>query len=145
MPLTPEQLARVDLALYDEDPAVRQAAVSAMTTPEELHEFASHFNWDDELTELWIVVRSPHCDRGTALLLYWLTDGLFARSADDVEDFARPVWDLAMAIERRVIAGDFAHAAIPFHPSDVGPYWERCLEGASRDVPEVMRGRNPPG
>jgi hypothetical protein len=36
MPLTPEQVARLKTALYEEDAALRRAAIASIATPEEL-------------------------------------------------------------------------------------------------------------
>ena len=38
----------------------------------ELHEFMLHYNWDDGIEKPHAVVNNENCDRGTALMIYWL-------------------------------------------------------------------------
>src|SRR5690349_14309970 len=42
-----------------------------ITSPEELHQLAWNYNWDDGIEIPFWVIRQSFCDRGTALLLYW--------------------------------------------------------------------------
>src|SRR5690349_9296432 len=111
-------LERIRAALWEEDMEVRRAAVATLATPEELHAFALHYNWDDGVELLTLIIRNPMCDRGTALMLYWLTDGIFAQRAEEISRYQGHVYALAMEIERRFLAGFYTGAAIRFDPKD---------------------------
>src|SRR5215207_4128317 len=42
-----------------------------LNTPEKLHDFATHYNWDDGFEVPKWIINNPLCDRGTALMMYW--------------------------------------------------------------------------
>jgi len=43
----------------------------SQASPEEWHQVACNWNWDDGADELRWIIQQPTCDRGTALLVYW--------------------------------------------------------------------------
>jgi len=49
-------------------------AFKTLTCPEELHQLATNYNWDDGAQVMEWVIDSPLCDKGTALLIYWQLD-----------------------------------------------------------------------
>src|SRR6185437_93550 len=53
------------------DPPLAGLVTTRQATAAELHDFAEHFNYDDDLDMLGWVVSHPACDLGTALLAYW--------------------------------------------------------------------------
>jgi hypothetical protein len=138
---TPEQVARVRAALHEEDSVLRRAAIAQLATPHELHAFADHHNWDDGVDELRAVIESPMCDRGTALMLYWRTDGVFCREPSEVSAYQREIHDFVLEIERRFLGGSFRSQVIRFDPKDPADLhgdWTLVVRGASRAVPPEM-------
>jgi len=135
MALTPEQAERVRYLAEDEwggeseDEAAQWAdfdRVLAQMSAEELHAFVNVMNWDgggaDRLSR---VLAHPLCDRGTALMIYWLARPRFyikygtrERVRDELWPSALDDYDLLCDIERRFAANDFATADIPFNPAD---------------------------
>jgi hypothetical protein len=135
MALTPEQAERVRYLAEDEWGGVSEdedaqwadfdRVLSAMT-PEELHAFVRKMNWDgggaDRLNR---VLRHPCCDRGTALMIYWLAQPTFYlayetrdRVRDELWASALDDYDMLREIERRFAVGDFASADIPYDPAN---------------------------
>jgi hypothetical protein len=134
MDLTPEQSERVRYLAEDEwgrgseDEAAQWAEfdrVLAQMSAAELHAFVDQMNWDgggaDRLNR---VLAHPLCDRGTALMIYWLARPTFYlayQTRDRVRDevgWALEEFDMLREIERRFADGTFASADIAFNPAD---------------------------
>jgi hypothetical protein len=142
--LPERQQQRIKAALYDEHADPLQL-VKQVEDSKELHLFVANWNWDDLRTAplLWSVIRSPLCDRGTALMIYWRTDDAFCAYAHrrDVPDWARDVYELAMEIETRMLAGAFRNQSIGFDPKDrkqLGGEYRLVLRDAKREIPPIM-------
>ncbi len=146
--ISKRQQRRIQAALYgvggeETDPLdlVKQAEDS-----KELHLFAANWNWDDIRTAdvLRSIIHNPLCDRGTALMIYWLTDGMFCQYANecDVPDWEREVYLLAMEIEHLMRTGGFQHQNIRFDPKNKqhlgGGDYRLVLKNAKRKTPPVM-------
>ena len=85
----------------------------------ELHDFAASYNGGDVERRLLEVVQHPHCDKGTALMIYWTNAPhyyLRYASRDEVQPYEQDGWDLLHAIEERIRAEAFAHRDIWFDP-----------------------------
>ncbi len=127
----------------DELDAPAREFFASVTDPEELHVFASAYNWDGGVDDLQRVVRHPRCDLGTALLVYWRGQpGYYLQypNRDAVPDHEREVYDLLREIEGRVAAGAYRTAAQPFDPAD-------DMGDDSRPKPQRVKryGRDLPG
>ena len=87
--------------------------------PEDWHQIALHWNWDQGNAPLWWIIQQSTCDRGTALLLYWRGGPpWYTRYAthDDVPDWARPGFDLVQTIETRYLAEGYTRQEIAYDP-----------------------------
>ena len=109
--------------------------------PLELHLFAFNWNCDEGPRPIQHIVRSPHCDAGTALWLYWENDPYFYQSFQKIQD--ADGWDqewlrIMRSIERRFIRGDFTTAKIPFDPEPWVTDKYADAEWAVREIPQVM-------
>jgi hypothetical protein len=62
-----------DTGSPDDDAITRHRFDSTLRRmgPEELHQFAGNYNCDCGAEGLRRVIRHPHCDRGTALMVFW--------------------------------------------------------------------------
>ena len=141
--LTGEQLRLVEAALYGEEKEARRAAVAAFRTPEEIHAFVDHFNWDSDIDVLKLALESPHCDRGTALMAYWLTD-VFEMA--ERPKYGGEVWEIAMEIERRYLAGEYRSRRFRFDPHDPADFqgdFHLAIRGATRELPAMMMQATP--
>lgn len=71
--LTPEQQARVEFLLYEcyETESITEN-LKQLESTQEIHEFATNYNWDYGIEPLKLILQHPLCDRGTALKIYWL-------------------------------------------------------------------------
>jgi hypothetical protein len=134
----------------EEEDSIRQALKSGgkLRSARELHGFVQRYNWDDGLDVLFAMIRHPLCDRGTALMIYWLADPSYAKShatREDVPEYNRSGYDLVMEIETRMLAGGFRQAAIGYAPvdEDLVPEAAAARARTSSPIPEMMWQRSP--
>lgn len=143
---TPLQRIR---AVFDASGEEVLLALAALETPEELHQVASHWNWDDRMTRRLLsgIVEDPKCDRGTAALIYWHTDGLFAAytAPEEARSWSRDYFILCLRIEEKVGKQEFRSSVIRFDPQETfGAEGVRnLLNGARRVVPAFMMEATP--
>jgi hypothetical protein len=96
--------------------------LAEVQTTLELHCIAANLNWDYGTRGLTAAIDHPLCDRGTALLLYWLGEPYYAlkyRTIDDVPSWDRDEYDLLKRIEEKYLSDSFAHAMIAADPRDI--------------------------
>ncbi len=86
-----------------------------VTNPRELHAFVYLWNWGDGAAKMAEIAMHPHCDQGTALMLFWLTDPQDWLEADQGQTDAetQAVIETVLA---RTAANDFATSDIHFEP-----------------------------
>lgn len=116
--------------------------LTTTTDPKELHYFAEQYNWDGGNELLFKLIKNPHCDAGTLLLLYW--GGcpedfyLFNRYANEFNNpYERDCYRLLRQIENKFMKGEYGSASIKFDPTDRISMWDRRDE-FMRDIPDVM-------
>ncbi len=121
-------------------------------TPFELHEYVQSIRGRDAERRLIDAVRLPHCDLGTALLVYWTSSPhyyLRYASRAEVQEYEAPGWDLLATIEERVASDAFTSQRIWFDPrndkqtrSVRGVDWTRdgriVRVRHAREIPERM-------
>lgn len=141
--LTSEQYDRVMRVLYENQP------VETLQSPEELHQFAWSYNWDDGLEALRRLVNHPLCDKGTALLIYWRAGPGFLYqyvTVDEIPDdyLFKDEYEFVSALEQKYLLNGFASAAIAFDPKkDEGTNWTKEYQETSRNrpIPDEMYQR----
>jgi hypothetical protein len=87
--------------------------------PEELHVFATLWNWDGDNDAMLAVTRNPACDAGTALMIYWLNGPEYFCRFDGPEaasEYERDGYALHSEVEARLLAGEFSSRRIPYDP-----------------------------
>lgn len=91
-------------------------------TPEEWHHVASNWNWDNGFKSLQWIIRQPNCDRGTALLIYWMggADHMLLGGREAVSDLFTDHFDFLKEIEDRYTSGFYNREQIVFDPADEG-------------------------
>jgi len=116
-----------------------------------LHLIASNYNWDGGYQQLWDIIKNRHCDKGTALLIYWLsTPGYYCQfeSRNQVPNFQLESYDFVTYLERSLLNGDFAVSKILFNPqwdrttiSKKGYDWtsEYKEQRVNKDIPEILK------
>lgn len=107
-----------------------------------LHDYVNAYNWDDGPKPLRKVIEHPRCDLATALYVYWMSEPgehTAYKKPSDVpsgERHARPWVELLREIEKRVAAGRYKTAMIPFDVRDVDG---TDLSDDDARIPAVMR------
>jgi len=148
---TDEQIRRINYLLTDqwvtEDDSQTQQnldrVLGQIESPLELHQFAGNFNWDCGHTELEKVIRHPLCDKGTALMIYflgrpeWFYNHLQKGRAMIGE---QPLlFAFLKEIEGMVERGEFRSSRIKFNPTELkGKTNSLNREGANL-VPAFMK------
>jgi len=142
MPLTPTQVARIEYLLYEcEDDASFTREFEKLETSEELHEFASQFNWDCGFSELDAVLAHPMCDRGTALMIYWLAEPVYYvdfASIEEVPDVNREGYRFVMRVRDLLTQDVFQENRIPFDPQSVMSIGQRRKIARGCEIPPEL-------
>ena len=143
MVLSEEQRQRVRAALEVAPLGDYPTALASLHTAAELHQFVLRYNCNDGLGPLWYVIRSSHCDHGTALYIYWLISDVW--QVEERRENSDAEWDfsgLAHEIEERCSSGFFVSQSIAYDPKpDLG--WNRVSEYRYRRLVEQGRARVP--
>ena len=94
--------------------------VEKLESPTELHEFVLHYNWDDGVEIPRAIINNKHCDRGTALMIYWLAGPGYLYQYGDREEISRQheitLYDLIKEIEEKYISGFYQNKKVLFNP-----------------------------
>jgi hypothetical protein len=116
-------------------------------TPQELHEYVEHYNWDWGEKQMLAAARSRSCDLGTALMIYWegVPTYYFAEYATrkEVPPDERAGYDLLVEVERKVVSGFYRKHEVRFNPGDwLGHDLTELSRGDTykRTIPQVMFG-----
>ena len=126
----------------------------AQASPDEWHQVAWNWNWDNPSDAIYWIIRQPTCDRGAALLAYWCaTSRYFAQYAtrDAVPEHELDGHDLVAEIERRYLAGGYTRQEIAYDPredrgfSEQGYDWTQEYANLPnrRPIPEEMYVASP--
>jgi len=136
----------------DLEPEIKQFCQSN-SDAEEIHAFASIWNWDLGRWALELILKNPACEAATALLIYWQGSPEFFLQyanrqeveADETDDLG--AFDFLSDIEARYTAGEFRVGSIAFDPANpfdspsgyslVGLY-DDMRESFVRELPAVM-------
>ena len=96
--------------------------MASLDSPGKIHGYIVQYNWDEGFEiPLWLI-RSPHCDRGTALMMYWVAGPRFYgqyHSRDEVPQMGwfRQHYDFLIELEERYLSGFYTHVTIKFDPT----------------------------
>ncbi|MDC3958889.1 DUF4274 domain-containing protein [Polyangium jinanense] len=100
-------------------PAVEKAPPSPEQAAHAFDAVAYRRNWRNGSRGGRALLKNPHCDYGTALMLYWLGAPYFERqyaTDREIPEFARADIALMRELEQRLLARDFATAVVAFNP-----------------------------
>ncbi|MCP4138510.1 MAG: DUF4274 domain-containing protein [bacterium] len=78
-----------------------------LSKTEKLFLKAYYYNWDDGISKLLTMVKSKDCDKGTALLIYWLAHPEYYykyNDPDEMPEYERPVYNLIKTIEELILS-----------------------------------------
>ena len=88
----------------------------------EQYYLASIYNWDDGTTVLDWIIDSPKCDRGTAIMIFWMAepDYYFDFTLETIDDWAKDVWLLLQKIISKMRNEAFTTSNFGFSPAENG-------------------------
>lgn len=126
----------------------------AQASPEQWHQVACNWNWDNGEQELRWIIRQPSCDRGTALLVYWHGGPRwYAQYAtrDEVPRHELEGYALVREIEHRYLTGAYTRQELAFDPhadygvSERGYDWTLAYADLPNrhPIPELMYVASP--
>src|SRR5262245_37618985 len=82
----------------------------------QLHNKVGHYNWDDGLAPIWVIVNNPEAEFATALMIYWRLGGPWLEDEPgSVNAEAKRLQDL---VRDRLLAGFYSHGPSRFDPSE---------------------------
>ncbi len=100
-------------------PKARKGFETVESTPDEMHSVAQRYNWDWGLAPLKWIAKHAQCDRGTALMIYWMGSPhwytQYAKPAD-VPSHEKDTFGLLSAIEKRYVKGGYERSEFRFDP-----------------------------
>ena len=102
---------------------------------------ADNYNWDDGPIVLDWIIDSPKCDKGTALLIFWRAepDFYFEYTADNIEEYEKPVWDLLQKILKKFKENGFKQSKYKFDPTAEGYKTDWKTELDIWEIPEELK------
>jgi hypothetical protein len=91
-------------------------------TATELHQFVQNWNYDDGIEPFDWIIKQKHCDKGTALCLYWFLQPdyfcKFVNEDEAKEDINYESYKLIKEIEQRYCTGFYEDENFSFNPKD---------------------------
>jgi hypothetical protein len=96
-----------------------------LSTSEELHYLIKKWNWDDGYEIPQKVLSHPLCDKGTALMIYWLaTPDYFTKfkNEEEVPTYNRGNYRLVKNAENLLLNNSFKLKNIKFNPKSVASW-----------------------
>jgi len=90
-----------------------------LNSPGELHEFVLQYNWDMGYELPRWVINNPSCDRGTALMIYWMGGvGYYSQyeRREDVPKHELTGYDLMREVEQKYLSDFYKTNQILFNP-----------------------------
>ena len=122
-----------------DDPIPDQDIFNTLSSSEQYF-LASKYNWDDGTIVLDWIIDSPKCDKGTAVMIFWMAepDYYFDYSEETVDDWARDVWKLLQKIIKKLKNNEFNKSKFAFNPKKSGykTDWESAKE--IWELPEIL-------
>ena len=97
-----------------EDASQRCEAVGQLESTEELLELARYYNWDDGLAVPRAIIDHPGCDRGLALHLFQLAEGIVWLTSDEDWKYQEEWAGFCRELADRVQIGHYPSLTIPF-------------------------------
>jgi|SaaInlStandDraft_1057018.scaffolds.fasta_scaffold63185_3 hypothetical protein len=146
MSLTNEQLARIDFLLYEcEDDEIFAETLLCIETSSELHALAQQINWDGGFDELNAILDHSLCDRGTALMVYWLGEPTYFadfESDDDVPVENQSLKQFLNRLENQLMTEHFKFNTICYNPmADLNVVQRRKIENIA-SIPSALKRSN---
>lgn len=102
--------------LYEKDIPELLKTVCAATDSKLLHRIAIHYNWDNGTAVPECVTENPHCDLGTALLVFDLFGGYEYLTAPSESALSDAEQAFLRKLQKRITERDFQNHAIRYTP-----------------------------
>ncbi|WP_271711718.1 DUF4274 domain-containing protein [Marinigracilibium pacificum] len=82
-----------------------------------LKESAEKYNWDDGFELPTVIADNPYCDKGTALTLFWLAEGISYYTGEIEKNEYNTDWvDFCKFMGDRLINGAYKEGLVSFNP-----------------------------
>lgn len=112
-------------------------------SPEELHVFVQHHNWDDGINPIFKVIENKVCDRNTALLVFWLAQPTYYQQFDAKNLAPRDkewnMWQFVRGISFDIYRG-IRYREMRM-PEDYKKLTTKQAENARWDIHDIMYGK----
>lgn len=86
----------------------------------EQYYLAQNYNWDYGVEILDLIIDSKNCDKGTALLIFWMSepDFYFKYTLETIPSYESKVFLLLQKITKKFEYSSFNHAFLAFDPGE---------------------------
>ena len=116
-----------------------EAWLENLKSAEEIHVFAANFNWDNGYEWLNWIIDHPLCSRGTALMLYWLSEPVYYLKKDvlEISEYQLNGFKFVHKLQNKYLNNGFADYNIGFDPrNDDSTDWikDSKLDGENSSV-----------
>jgi hypothetical protein len=93
--------------------------IERIEDPKFLHELSINYNWDNGFLIPSLIVENENCDLGTALLLFYHSDGFALLGSDYCHDLeGRNEWyKFIIELYSKIEMNDFKHRNISYEPN----------------------------
>ncbi|QCK15581.1 DUF4274 domain-containing protein [Mangrovivirga cuniculi] len=92
-------------------------SIKESNNPFFLKESAETYNWDDGFELPSIIANHPYCDKGTALTLFWLAEGIVYHKGEIAKDEYNGDWvNFCEMIGDKLINETYKEGAVSFNP-----------------------------
>ena len=103
----------------------------------------SEYNWDDGTIVLDWIIDSTKCDKGTAIMIFWMAepDYYFDYTEETIDDWGKDVWKLLQKIITKFKNKEFKKSIFAFNPIRNGyrTDWDSAI-GIWELPEELIRG-----
>lgn len=133
----------------EDDEIIPDFDIFQTLTSAEQYYLASIYNWDDGIAVLDWIIDSPKCNKGTAIMIFWMSepDYYFDYTKDSIDDWAEDVWRLLQKIIAKFNKNEFKKSIFGFNPRKEGynTDWESAkgIWELPKDLVKGTRGVKP--
>lgn len=102
---------------------------------------AANYNWDDGVEILKWIIESRKCDKGTASLIFWISepDYYFEKSESEISDYEKENFLLLKRIVEKFNKKEFKRSKLKYDPTDREKRINWSKQNSEWNIPEELK------